>query len=218
MRFLRQGARCFAACLLVGCSTGEGSGNVTSDRLVVGDCVDGPLDLQPTFFATIPSGDTQQIRIQRGDQPISISDGVLLLVNGVSEIRENEIGKPISMGLPIGVEPPGFPVRLAINPPQTSLTLYLYNTCHVQNGAVYSVSGTIVFDSLFSGDRNEDRATDRLTAAHFETTVADPRDGKVVLDPATGDATVEFPPDRTSVVQGDFRFFFQRGQPAQPFQ
>jgi hypothetical protein len=201
----------------VACETGKGSGDVTSDRLVVGQCTNGPFDLQPTFFASDPAGNTQQIRIQRGDTLMSISDGVLILVNDVAQIRAEELHKPIPMGLPIGVNPPGFPPRVGPNP-QVSLTLYLYDTCHVQNGAVYSIAGNITFDSLFSGDRNEDRAADRLTSAHFETTVANPQDAIVTTDPATGVATVSYPQGRTSIVDGEFSFFFERGQPAQPFQ
>ncbi len=197
------------------CSTGTGTGSVTSDHLVVSDCWDGPFDLNPTFFATDPFEDTQQIRIQRGDNLEGVSDGVLIVVNDVAEIRKSELGKPIALGLPIGVNPPGFPVRVSADPPEVSLSLYLYNTCHVQDGAVYAVSGTITFNSLFSGDRNENSADNRLTDADFEATLADPRNGVVVAD--GGADTVEYPATQTSTLVGNFRFFFQRGQPAQPF-
>jgi hypothetical protein len=202
---------------LLACSTGEGSGSVTSDRLVVGQCWDGPFDLQPTFFASDPFANTQQIRIQRGDRPTGVSDGAALVITDVAHIRKDQLGVAIPLGLPVGVDPPGFPPRVEANPPQVSLTLYLYATCHVQNGAVYSVGGSIVFDSLFSGDRNENNAADRLTEAHFEATVADPREGHLLPDTTTGQVQVEYPKDRTSTVKGSFRFFFQRGQPAQPF-
>jgi hypothetical protein len=209
------GASLLALTLLLGCSTGEGSGSITSDRLVVGQCWEGPFDLGPTFFADDPFGDTQQIRIQRGDRQSSISDGVLIVVTDVAEIRKSQIGKPLALGLPVGVRPPGFPIIPTPTPPKVSLTLYLYNSCHVQNGAVYSVGGTITFDSLFSGDRNENNADARLTQAHFEAVVTDPREGVVATD--GGAPTIDYPTDRTSTVRGDFRFFFQRGQPAQPF-
>lgn len=202
--------------LLLGCTTGEGSGGVTSDRLYVKNCWNGPFDLGPTFFATTPSGDTQEIRVQRGDRLVEVSDGVLLLVNDVPSIRKSP-GQPIALGLPAGVNPPGFPKRVEPNPPQVSLTLYLYDTCHVQNGAAYSVSGTITFGSLFSGDRNENNADDRLTDAEFDAVVADPRDAELSSDPATGGVKVTYPEEVTSLVHGEFRFFFQRGVPAQPF-
>ena len=202
---------------LLACSTGEGSGSITSDRLVVGHCWDGPFDLEPTFFASDPFDDTQQIRIQRGDRLTGVSDGAAFVITDVAHIRKDQLGVPIPLGLPVGVNPPGFPPRVEANPPQVSLTLYLYGTCHVQNGAVYSVAGNIVFDSLFSGDRNENNAVDRLTDAHFEATVADPREATLVPDTTAGQVKVEYPKERTSTVKGSFRFFFQRGVPAQPF-
>ena len=44
---------------------------------------------------------------------------------------------------------------------------------------IYSVGGTITFNSLFSGDPNEDDAEDRLTDAiiRARTRFADPRQG-----------------------------------------
>lgn len=174
-----------AASLVLGaCTTGEGQGSVQSDRLFVKNCWDGPFDLQPDFFASIPFANTQQIRVQRGDRSIEVSDGVLLVVNDVAKIRESQLGVPIPLGLPIGVKPPGFPPRVEIVPPQVSLSLYLYATCHLQNGGLNSVSGTITFTHLFSGDRNENNAEERLTEAHFDALVTDPRDAKLV--PASG--------------------------------
>ena len=208
---------------LVACTTGEGTGSVRSDRLVVGHCWDGPFDLEPTFFASAPFEDSQQIRIQRGDRLAGASDGLLILVNDVARIRSEQLGKPIPLGLPIGVTPPGLPRRVATDSPQVSLTLYLYDTCHLQNGAVHSVGGTITFQSLFSGNRNENDSQDRLTEAQFEAIVADPREGTPVTAGDGGNAgdggitAVEYPEGRTSTVVGEFRFFFQRGVPAQPF-
>jgi hypothetical protein len=74
---------------------------------------------------------------------------------------------------------------------------------------VYSVSGQIVFHSLFSGNLAESSAENRLTDAEFSAVFADPR--QLTGDP-DADAAV------SSTVTGYFRFFFQRGQPAQPFQ
>lgn len=205
-----------ACLLLAACTTGEGTGSVKSDRLYIENCWDGPFDLRPTFFGTTPFSDTQEIRIQRGDRLVEVSDGVELLVSDVQKIRANP-GQAVSIGLPVGVRPPGFPIVVQANPPLVSLTLYLYATCHVQNGAAYAVSGSITFSSLFSGDRNETSADARLTEASFEALVANPHDGVVAADPATGQATVTYPPDKTSTVTGNFRFFFERGVPAQPF-
>lgn len=236
---------CALCAASIGCSTGEGSGSVRSDRLYVKNCWDGPFDLNPDFFATVPFNDTQQIRVQRGDRPVEVSDGIILVVNDVAEIRAKKLGVPIPLGLPIGVKPPGFPPRVELVPAEVSLSLYLYATCHLQNGALNSVSGTITFDHLFSGDRNENNADQRLTRAHFDALVTDPRDATLVAPPAPSDAgaadsgaatqpadagadagtfvtyggtvTVDYGARQSSHVTGDFEFYFQRGVPAQPF-
>ena len=75
-----------------------------------------------------------------------------------------------------------------------------------------SFGGEITFSSLFSGDPNEDNAEDRLTEATFSAKFADPRKAIPGLD-----NNVTFPPDVVSDVSGKFRFYFQRGQPAQRF-
>lgn len=195
------------------CATGEGSGAVRSDHLFVQDCHNGPFDLQPDFFATNPYQDTQTIRIQRGSRMEELSDGLIILVSDVPGIRgddgaEGLIGQDVRVGLPRGVAPPGQVVEFDPDPAPVSMTLYLNDSCHALNRAIHAIDGTIRFSSLFSGDTRETRAEDRLTEAEFTATFADPRD----LSPAV-------PPDPAlvSVVTGSFRFFFQRGQPAQPF-
>lgn len=212
----------FAALLAMAaaaCSTGEGSGSVTSTNLYVKDCWNGPFDLRPTFFASDPFGDTQQIRVQRGERTVAVSDGVSFVVNHVSRIRDqirNDPTTTIEIGLPVGVRPPGFPIRVTTSPPDVSLTLYLNDTCHVQNGALHAIGGKITFKSLFSGDRNENNSEARRTEAEFTATVVDPRDAELVPD---GDGGVEpaYAEGVASEISGYFNFFFQRGSPAQPF-
>lgn len=196
------------ALLALGCTTGEGTGEVRSDNLFIQDCHNGPFDLQPDFFATNPFEGTQQIRIQRGDRMVELSDGLAILVTEVPLIRGSMLGQDVRVGLPRGVAPPGQVVEFNPDPPPVSMTLYLNDSCHAQNSAVYAIDGTIRFSSLFSGDTRETRAEDRLTEAEFTAVFADPRDLSPVAEPN---------PDLLSVVTGSFRFFFQRGQPAQPF-
>jgi hypothetical protein len=160
------------------------------------------------------------IRVQRGDDNEEVSDGLSVMVNDVQTIRSSYLGKPLDVGLPPGVSPPGMPLRLNPNPPLISLALYLHDSCHLQNGAIYSIGGTITgdggaatgsamtFTNLFSGNPNETTSDDRLTSAQFDAVFADPRD-------MASDYT--FSPDVTSHVTGWFKFYFQRGQPAQPF-
>jgi hypothetical protein len=191
-----------------GCSRAEGDGEVKSDRLYVEDCWNGPFDLKPTFFGANPYEDTVTIRIQRGDNIEEVSDGLIVMVTDIPTIRGSQLGKPVDVGLPVGVSPPGVPLENNTNPAKVHLSLYLNDTCHAQNGTLYSIAGDITFNSLFSGDPNEDDAEDRLTDASFSATFADPRDQR---PNGTYDAAV------TSTVSGWFRFYFERGQPAQPF-
>jgi hypothetical protein len=204
-------ALCVAAC-----TTGQGEGSVRSDRLYVENCWNGAFDLKPEFFGANPFRDEAiLIRIQRDDDIQEVSDGVTVLVNDPALIRGNGddpglLGQDISVGLPPGVSPPGVPVGDRGAAPLVSLSLYLHDTCHVQNGTLYSIGGSINFTSLFSGDINEAAADDRLTEADFSATFADPRDLLEGTDAAAD-------PNVVSLVEGNFRFFFQRGQPAQPF-
>jgi hypothetical protein len=151
------------------------------------------------------------IRVQRGDDIEEVSDGLLVVVEDLENIRQNQLGQPLPVGLPVGVTPPGFPVVPNPNPPKVSLALYLQETCHLQNASVYSVGGSITFQSIFSGDPNEDNAEDRLTNASFSVLFADPRKAM------PGNSTLQFPNEVVSQVDGRFDFYFQRGQPAQRF-
>jgi hypothetical protein len=192
-----------------GCTVGEGKGNVTSDRLYVQGCWNGPFDLKPDFFAANPyRQESLLIRVQRGDNNQEASDGLTVIVSDLDEVKKAADARvAIPVGLPPGVAPPGQPLTGA-EAPLVSLSLYLHQTCHEQNSATYAVGGTITFSSIFSGDPNEKDGQKRLTEADFEVQVADPRELLGAEDPAAV----------TSTVKGDFSFFFQRGQPAQPFQ
>jgi hypothetical protein len=204
--------------ILLGCSVGEGEGDVTSERLIMGTCWEGPFDLQPSFFAAQPFDDTLRIRVQRGEQDIERADGVSLLVNGVSNIRRGRLNQPLSVGLPPGVSPPGYPIREVPRPVDVSLTLYLNNSCDAANSALYAVGGTVSFARLFSGDPNENNAEDRRTDGKFDVIVVDPRDA-IALDTPDPDSGLPYyyPEDRTSELAGEFKFVFHRGTPAQPF-
>lgn len=190
-----------------GCTVGEGTGWVRAgeEGLYIEDCWKGPFDLRPDFFGANPYREQLMIRVQRGDNIEEMSDGLLIIVRDLSKVRES-LGSWIPVGMPNGVSPPGVPLVERKDPPKVSLTLYLHNSCHAQNASVHSIAGRILFDSLFNGVVNESRAENRLTKARFEAQFADPR-----LDP-------EANPEVVSQVDGEFEFYFERGQPAQPFQ
>jgi len=204
-----------ALCASLGaCSVGEGEGHVKSDRLYMEGCWNGTFDLRPNFFAANPYQERSlMIRLQRGDNIEEQSDGLQVLVSDLQKVRkqlaESTGEVTVKVGLPPGVSPPGVPLMANPDPPVVSLALYLHKSCHFENATVYSTSGTITFRSLFSGDLAETDAEERLTDADFDATFADPRQ---LNTSTTVNADVE------SQVNGSFRFYFQRGQPAQPFQ
>lgn len=206
-RMIARVALAMGASGAMGCTVGEGTGAVGSERLYIEDCWNGPFDLRPDFFAANPfRRESLMIRVQRGDNIEEMSDGLLVQVTRLEEVLQR-IGQPIPVGVPIGVKPPGVPTVVTADPPPVSLALYLHNSCHAQNGSVTSISGTITFNSLFNGDLNADSAEDRLTDAEFSATFADGRE-----------RAEDVPAEKRSLVEGRFRFYFQRGQPAQPFQ
>jgi hypothetical protein len=191
------------------CTQGAGEGDVKSSRLFVRDCWNSTFDLAPTFFAANPfSSDEISIRVQRGDDNEEVSDGLIIMVSDVQGIRTSQLEAPLTVSLPAGVSPPGIPLVANPNPPLVSLALYLHDTCHIQNGAIYSIGGTITFHKLFSGNPNETNSDDRLTFADFASDFADPRDMA---------SNRTYSTEVVSRVTGWFKFFFQRGQPAQPF-
>jgi hypothetical protein len=208
---LRLARRAALAALagLAACSTlDEGQGEAKSALLRAGRCFEGPYDLNPTFFAINPFQNTQMLRLQRTNDLTENADGVMVLVDDVARVR-GSLGTPLRVGLPPEVTPPGTPVVADPDPPIVHVALYLQETCHRENVTLYATEGTITFDALFSGDLNEDEADEKRSEGRFDVVVGDPRDA-----PPGGGA---IPEDRRSPLSGSFRFYFQRGQPAQPF-
>jgi hypothetical protein len=223
----RIGAVVVAALSLVagsGCSIGKGEGRVYSKDLYAHDCWgvgdaskdESRYDMRPDFFAAIPYRNTMMIRVQNGNDLTEVSDGLTVMISDVEEIRKNRLGKPLRVSLPPGVRPPGSPAEpppdLIADPPLVHMALYLERSCHNQNVILYAVDGTITFDKLFSGDPNEKSAEEKLTTAKsFAVMMGDPRDAPL------GHYAVDIPDDKQSLVEGEFNFYFERGQPAQPF-
>jgi hypothetical protein len=183
--------------------------------LFVNECYRGEFNLQPDFFGANPYDDTLTIRIQRGQQEIQVSDGLTLLVNRLSYAREH-LGEPLSVGLPVGVAPLGYPLPPTPTPPDASMSLYLNSSCRGQNSVLTAFRGSVIFEQLFSGNLNEENAVNRVTKGTFDVWVVDTHDA-VPRDASDGGPSYEFPDDRTSELTGGFNFVFHRGTPAQPF-
>ena len=198
------------ALLAAACGLGEGEGEVNSDKLTVAGCWNGQFELRPDFFAAVPYRRMLTIRVQHGGQLVEVSDGVIILVDDIDKVRKHiaeRPGEPLRIGLPASVVPPGVPVTPDPDPPLVHFTLYLHRACHAQNSALYGIDGGIVFRSIFNGNLHEDDDDEKLTEAEFDVIVGDPRDR------LPGTNIVQ----NVSHVRGRMRFYFRRGQPAQPF-
>jgi hypothetical protein len=151
-----------------GCSVAEGSGSV-SGVLDVTDCWSGAFNLQPNFFAAIPSAtggvesgvneaespsDALQLRIQNGGDFESFSDGLAILIDDAGEVRGDPLpgGQPrasllnqnLVVSLPVGINVSGVPITAVANPGIVHATLYLQKTCRTQNVALYALSEVTV--------------------------------------------------------------------------
>lgn len=203
-----------------------------------------PYDMQPDFFAAVPYRETLQIRVQRGTDYTEVSDGLMVLIDDIDKVR-NAIAASQGDGgvsdggaadsgaadggadagaaskatfrvaIPAGVVPPGSPSvpppDQVADPPIVHMSLYLQRSCHNQNIILYAVDGTITFNALFDGDPNETSAAEKLTDAEFDVEVGDLRDTPF------GEYAGNVPPGLRSHLTGRFRFYFERGQPGQPF-
>jgi hypothetical protein len=268
-----------------GCSLAEGSGTITG-VLDVPECWSGDFNLKPTFFAAIPpptdtigsgagasaiGSDPLQLRIQNGGDFESFSDGLVIAVDSLGEVR----GDPFPDGTPrpsllntdlavtLPVSPSGMgPPTTSSNQGIVHATLYLQKSCRTQNVALYAMSAVTVnadgtcdrpeggvpplqcggeagalagadggapavadggtatpagptrssaidFQALFDGDVDEPDAQKRLTQASFDFFFAN----ALEICPGPNSA----PPRCRGELKGNFKFYFERGQPAQPF-
>ena len=131
---------------------------------------------------------------------------------------QDDAGVPaatFTVDVPAGVELPGSPTGVsagaAASPAIVHMSLYLESTCHNENVVLNSVSGTATFRALFDADPNEANAKDKLTDATFDVWFAD------LSDVPLGGTPNQVPLGLQSHIQGCFKFYFERGQPGQPF-
>jgi hypothetical protein len=164
----------------------------------VPDCWAGNFDLHPDFFAAVPgvgpngvksSTTSLEIRIQNGGDFETFSDGLLIVVDDIGEVRGDPapdgtprpslLGTPLVVSLSPAVVPPGVPITPVANPAIVHAALYLDRTCRTQHDALYALDAVTV---------NPDGSCDR------------PEGGEPPL-PCGGPATAS--PDGGSIVSPD---------------
>jgi hypothetical protein len=139
-----------AGALAPACSLPEGQGGV-SGTLDVPTCWQGKFDLEPDFFAGVPYRNSLQLRIQRGGDYETFSDGISILIDDITKIRPSDDGAyaglynvPLTVSLPAGVTPPGVPITANPTPAGVHLTLYLQRSCRTQNIALYAMDEVLL--------------------------------------------------------------------------
>ena len=189
-----------AALALAACNAGTGTG-VASGVVAIPGCLEPEMtySLHPTFFSGEGSLSSLHIRMQRGSDLTSNSDGLWLDVADASAIYAT-LHPPMSMAPPVSVVLPiGDPATME----SASMTLYLGQTCSTsfRDVAVVlpSASGTVTFTAIYDP---ADASSDTAITGHF--------DDVVFADPTVPDG-------RHAMLSGSFDFIYNRGRPAQRF-
>jgi hypothetical protein len=138
-----------ALVLVPACSLGEGQGQIHG-TLNVPNCWSGRFDLAPDFYAGVPYRDTLELRIQRGGDFETFSDGIVVMIDDVHAIRPDrgpgKLGQALDVSLPPEVTPPGVPVKPVANPASVHVALYLQRSCRTQNVALFAVDQALLND------------------------------------------------------------------------
>lgn len=188
----KLGALVVCMLLAVGCAKGSGEGSAVGQVWAPECGLEGePFDLNPDFFAMQPSASVEiiDIVVQRGSDLQSYSDGISVFIREPEMLKESMLGTEISFGGGLA--------------PEVEMTLYLNATCPgiARIPVVYgAVSGTIRFEELYVPWVHN--ATKETVAVFTNVELVDNKD----------------PDERRAVLDGDFRFLFERGLPAQYFQ
>lgn len=207
MRWLAPVAVVALSAASLSCEVGEGLGSVRGN-LRVDDCKDKDLsnyDMAPDFFAGNAAENQLLIRIQRGGDIQEYNDNLNIIVDDTTKVQDNV---PIEVKL---MRPPGS--APSVPAPLVRITLSLRGTCgsglvgprDPPQVVLHAVSGTITFKRILRGDPSSEDTNSKRIEGSFNVTMEDPRHPEGVPARSAGTLT------------GDFKFFYQRGGPAQPF-
>lgn len=205
---LRAVGLCVFACFNLNCTVGTGEGFVRGDLFVPGCEGVSNYEMEPNFFGAVAIQNQLQIRIQKGGDYQEYADSVTISVLNTEEIFAHKLNQPI----PVELERlPGSPP--SVKPPFVRISLSLRNSCssHIFNPGdnpyvvYHATQGTVTFTSIVHGDLKSTDTNSKRVEGTFDVWVEDPR----------------FPernPKPGGRIYGAFKFFYQKGGPAQPFQ
>jgi hypothetical protein len=177
--------------LAAGCAKGSGEGTAIGQVWAPECGLEGaPYELNPDFFAMQPSTSVEiiDIVVQRGSDLKFFSDGISVFIRDPQMVKEGMLGTDIDFE--------------AIESP-VEMSLYLNATCPgiARIPVDYAaVSGTIRFEELYVPWMDND--TKETIAVFTNVELVDNKE----------------PDERRAVLDGDFRFLFERGLPSQYFQ
>lgn len=196
------------ACASLACEVGQGTGRVYGNLQVEG-CGSKDLsgyDMGPNFFGAISVEDQLLVRIQRGGDIQEYNDNLVITVDDRRQVVD---GQPIEIQLQ---RPPGS--APSVPAPLVRMSLSLRGTCG--SGRVgpsddpavvlHAVRGQITFRSILRGDpSSSDTNSKRIEGFFKDVELEDPRHAEGT------------PARSAGKLNGEFKFFYQRGGPAQPF-
>jgi len=205
VRFLAPAIVMVAAASL-SCEVGQGTGSVRGNLHVDGCDKDlSNYDMSPDFFAGNAAGTQLMIRIQRGGDLQEYNDNLNIIVDDTNRVQD---GQPIEVKL---FRPPGS--APSVEAPPIRISLSLRGTCGTDRlnpsdppqVVLHAVSGTITFKRILRGDPSSEDTNSKRIEGSFQVALEDPRhpEGSAARNAGT--------------LTGDFKFFYQRGGPAQPF-
>src|SRR5262249_2285874 len=151
------------------------------------------------------ANDQLLIRIQHGGDLQEYQDSLQIAIDDTKKVTPGQ-AIPLELERPPGSLP-------SVPPPLARLTLSLRGSCgsgHVGNHdnppvLLHAVRGTITFSSILRGDPSSSDTNSKRIEGSFDADLEDPRHPPGSQAAQSGHLT------------GTFKFFYQRGGPAQPF-
>jgi hypothetical protein len=174
---------------LAACSVGHGDGELEGTLAIEGCRREGSYSLVPNAFFAQAEEQLLKIRVQRGGDIEVFSDGVALLVEDSSQLRQHYRSANIDVA--------------SDAEPHLEVTAYFNDTCPPGRDktpvVLKAVSGSVRFDSIYAPEvaPHEVRISAVLEGVRFEDD-----------DNPTG---------RWAMLSGSFDFLYVRGSPAQIF-
>jgi hypothetical protein len=188
------------------CEVGQGAGSVRGNLHVEGCDKDlSNYDMAPDFFAGNAAETQLMIRIQRGGDLQEYNDSLNIIVDDTNRVQD---GQAIEVKL---MRPPGS--APSVEAPPIRISLSLRGTCGTgrvgprdpPQVVLHAISGTITFKHILRGDPSSEDTNSKRIEGSFNVTLEDPRHAEGT------------PARNAGTLTGDFKFFYQRGGPAQPF-